>query len=286
MASHGCEPTSPVMVVHQRMDRLRPHGETSHTDHGLTYLADGWFRMVHGREIEVRAGAFTIMPAGVPHRPIEGEGVEYWMMGFCASCLDLDESQLLMSSFRRVRLGALPIVPVARGRRRRVVRLYQDLKEECERGAPESPELARSLLLLLLGEVRRGMRGGEALGAEGTLVSDALEFIQRNALSPISLKDVAAAVCRTPAHVADTVKAETGFTVGTWIANARVAEAAARLVHTDDTLLEIAEHVGWKDKTHFIRQFRKAYGITPAAYRRENRVRHGAPARADPSRDT
>jgi AraC-like DNA-binding protein len=267
------------MVFHHEHERIHAHGETSHTEHGLTYLADGWFRMVHGRRIEVRAGSFTLMPAGVPHQPLGGEGVTFWMVGFCASCLQLDESQLLMDPFRRVRLGALPVVPVARGRRRRVLRLYREMKEECERGAPESPELARSLLLLLLGEVRRGMHGGqgpEVVAAEGSLVSDALGFIQRHALEPISLKDVAGAVCRTPAHVAETVKRETGFTVGTWIANARVAEAAARLVHTDDSLLAIAEHVGWKDKTHFIRQFRKAYGITPAAYRRDNRTRHGS----------
>ncbi|MCZ6665359.1 MAG: AraC family transcriptional regulator [Gammaproteobacteria bacterium] len=155
-----------------------------------------------------------------------------------------------------------------------MLRLYRELQEECERGAPESSELVRSLLLLLLGEVRRAMPGGETTAPTGSLVADALEFIQRRCLDPISLKDVAAAVHRTPAHVAFTVKKFTSHSVGEWLRAGRVAEAAARLAHTEDSIDEITNHVGWQDKTHFIRQFRKSHGATPAAWRRQHRAKH------------
>ena len=135
-------------------------------------------------------------------------------------------------------------------------------------------ELARSLLLLLLGETVRAMPGSQTPAREGSLVADALAFIQRQCLEPISLRDVAAAVHRTPTHVAATVKRETGHTVGAWITAGRVAEAAVRLTHTDDPIDQIARTVGWQDKTHFIRQFRKAYGQTPAAWRRSQRSNH------------
>ncbi len=265
-----------LFVLHHTHDQLHAHDETSHTEHGLTYLADGWFRMVHGRPITVEAGCVTVVPAGVPHRPLEGRNAEFWLVGFCATCMRLDETQLLMSPFRRVRQGALPVVPIEPARRARLLGLLQDLEEECQRGAPDSPELARSLLLLVLGEVRRAMAGEQVSATRGTLVSDALEFIQRRCLEPISLRDVAAAVHRTPAHVTATVKKQTGYSVGAWITSGRVAEAARRLAHTDDSLDDITEHVGWQDKTHLIRQFRKAYGITPAAWRRERRRGHSA----------
>jgi len=119
------------------------------------------------------------------------------------------------------------------------------------------------------------MRADSITYAAGSLVADALEFIQKHCLSAMSLKDVAANVHRTPAHVATTVKKVTGYSVGEWIRSGRVAEAAARLVHTDDSLDEIASHVGWQDKTHFIRQFRKSHGTTPAAWRRQHRAKHG-----------
>jgi AraC-like DNA-binding protein len=263
-----------VFVLNERQARLHAHGEVSHTEHGLTYLVEGHIEMEHGVPVTARGGSVVIMPAGVPHRPLGGRDLEVWMVGFCASCVGLDESQLLMSPFRRVRLGAMPVVPVASSRRRRLVRLYRELREEIERAAPDSQELARSLLQLLLGEVRRAMPGIEAEAPVGSLVSDALEVIQRRCFEPISLRDVAKAVHRSPTHVAATVKKATGYSVGEWITAGRVSEAAARLAHTDETVDEIAVRVGWQDTTHFIRQFRKAHGVTPAAWRREHRASH------------
>lgn len=263
-----------MFVLHETIEHIRPHGEATHTDHGLVYVVDGWERMIHGGPVTLGTGSVAVMPAGAPHRTVEGSNLEFWLVGFCAACQRLDEGHVLMSPFRRVRRGALPVVSIAKSRRRRVVRLFRELDAELRRDVPEAPELARSLLLLLLGEVVRAMPGGEASTTGGSLVADALEFIQRECLSPISLRDVAAAVHRTPTHVAATVKRETGHSVGTWITAGRVAEAALRLTHTDDSIEQIANHVGWQDTTHFIRQFRKAHGQTPAAWRRDQRSKH------------
>lgn len=261
-------------MAHDHIERLHRHDETSHTEHGLMYLAEGWAQMEHGGPVRAEAGSITIVPAGVPHRPLDGRNMDSWLTGFCATCLSLDESQILMSPFRRVRQGALPVISIPKGRRRRVIRLYKEIAEEAERAAPESRELARCSLLLLLGEVRRAMPGLKTDAPERSLVSEALQFIQRRCLDSISLKDVAAAVHRTPAHVAAEVKKSTGYAVGEWIRAGRVAEAAARLAHTDDSIDQVARDVGWQDQTHFIRQFRKAYGATPAAWRREHRAQH------------
>jgi AraC-like DNA-binding protein len=49
------------------------------------------------------------------------------------------------------------------------------------------------------------------------------------------------------------------------------------LLHTDEIVAVIAERVGYADATHFIRLFRRAHGMTPAAWR--TRYRHAsAPA--------
>lgn len=263
-----------MFIMHETIERVKPHGDATHTEHGLVYVVGGWEEMIHGEPIKLSEGSLTVMPAGVPHRAIDGRDLEFWLVGFCASCQRLDESQRLMQPFRRARRGALPVVSIAKGRRRRVIRLFKDLEEELERDVPEAAELARSLLLLLLGEVARAAPGAEASARGGSLVPDALAFIQRKCLEPISLRDVAAAVHRSPAHVAATVKRETGHSVGAWISSGRIGEAAVRLTHTDEPIDHIARAVGWKDVTHFIRQFRKAHGQTPAAWRREQRSSH------------
>ncbi len=266
----------PAFVLHEKLSVVQFHGEVSHTEHRLVYVVDGHLRMMHGSLIKVEAGSVMVVPAGAPHRPVEKQELESWIAGFCAACYQLDEGQLLMSPFRRVRHGALPVVFIPKTRRQRLLRLFRDLKDECDRGAPESSELVRSSLLLLLGEVHRAMPVDENTAFTGSLVSDALQFIQQRCLDPISLKDVAATVHRTPAHVAFVIKQSTGHSVGEWIRTGRVAEAARRLAHTEDSLDKITHHVGWQDKTHFIRQFRKSHGVTPAVWRRQHRMKHVA----------
>jgi AraC-like DNA-binding protein len=270
----------PIAVRHQALDRLPRHAPFAHTDHVLTYVAAGSLTMDQGGSLSAGAGALLILPSGAPHEPLEGRGLELWIVRFCPSCFGLDETQPLMSPFRRVRHGALPVVSIPRPRRRRVVQLCRDLDEEQAAAGPESPEVLRSMLQLLLAEVHRAMPASAARREPSTgFVPEVLTFIQRRALEPISLREVAAAVGRAPAHVAATVKRDTGHTVGAWITSVRLAEATSRLVHTDASVGQIAEHVGWRDQTHFIRRFRRAFGLTPAAWRREHRRGHPGPRR-------
>ncbi len=265
----------PLAVGHRQLAELRWHPPRSHTDHVLTYVAAGSVEMHLGETVQAQPGCVLIFPAGVPHEPVRGHELEFWGLRFCASCFALDEGHAHMSPFHRVRRGALPMVRVPHARRGRVLDLFSDMASELRAGQPESGELLRSMLLLLLAEVRRAMPAAPLPSDSPGFVVDALTFIQREALRGVSLRDVAAAVGRAPAHVAATVKKQTGHTVGAWITSIRVAEAASRLVHTDDSIADIAQAVGWRDPTHFIRQFRRAYAITPAAWRRKHRGDHG-----------
>lgn len=265
---------TPVLVWHLEDDSFGPYAKASHTEHVLVYVATGQLVLEHGSSIEVMPGSMVLVPAGVPHRVLRGIDMDVWGVSFCATCLRLDESLPLMIPFLRVRRGALPIVPIPKTRQHRVLQLYHELQEESKQALPESLDLVRSLLLVLLREAQRGMPGMRVPSSSGGLVSDALTFIQQHCFEPISLRHVAGAVHRTPAHVAATVKQATGYSVGQWINAGRVAEAATRLVHTEAPIGEIANQIGWQDKTHFIRQFRRAYGMTPAAWRRRHRVSH------------
>jgi len=267
---------SQVEVLYWEEADAQPHPATSHTEHVLSFHVAGILEMDHGQPLQAGPGAITILPAGVPHRTLGGKGIALWLVRFCAVCHGLDESDPIMAVFRRVRLGALPVVHVAPEQQAHLTRLLEELRREGTQRTPESGAVIKALILLILAEANRAMRGSqEATGlGTGSLVADALTFIQANCLFPISLKDVAAAVNRAPAHVATTLKKRTGFSVGRWINSGRLAEAARRLVHTDDPMEQIAEHVGWRDVTHFIRQFRKYHGQTPAAWRSERRKPH------------
>ncbi len=274
-----------IEVCNQQLRRLPHHPPLARTDHALNYVAAGELRLDQGGEVAASKGAILVLPAGTPHQPIDGRDLDIWGVRFCATCFELDETQPLMQVFRRVRLGALPVVVIPEARRGRLLALFGELRREQASSTPETPVLLQSILHLILAEVHRAQPvdppGKTTLDAT-TFVADALAFVQQRALTPISLKDVARVVGRSPAHVAATIKKATGHSVGAWIAAARVAQAAARLVHTDASIAEIAVQVGWQDPTHFIRQFRKSYGTTPAAFRRTfQRCHEDLPEAAD-----
>jgi AraC-like DNA-binding protein len=102
------------------------------------------------------------------------------------------------------------------------------------------------------------------------VVVDALSFIERNCLRPLTLGEVAKAVGRTPSHVTSALKHATGQSVVEWIVTGRMAEARRLLLHSDEMVDVIAERVGYADPTHFIRMFRRAHGATPAKWRALN----------------
>lgn len=267
--------------------QIHPHGPTTHTEHVLAYHVAGKVRLEQGSIMTAEPGQITLLPAGVPHCSLGVEQAELWLVSFCAPCLQLSEQSPLMEAFTRVRAGAHPVIAVEETRREKWLRLLEDLHEEQRLASPESHAAVQALLTLLLTESIRALRASQKVSGQGHtgLTTQALRFIQTHCLTPISLKDVAEAVHRAPAHVAATVKKETGFSVGNWIQAGRLGEAARRLNHTEDSMLEITHAVGWQDVTHFIRCFRKAFGRTPAAWRAEMRDLHRASSPARPSPD-
>jgi AraC-like DNA-binding protein len=151
--------------------------------------------------------------------------------------------------------------------------LFHELEEATDPKRGEPHAVQRSLLTLVLNEVRRAARwDAEAPGA-GSVVADSLNFIERNCLRPLTLKDVAAAVGRTPAYVTTALTRATGRSAVEWIIAGRMAEARRLLLHSEEKIEDVAERVGYADPTHFIRMFQRAHGATPAAWRAAKSLR-------------
>jgi len=218
--------------------------------------------------IEVRAGDLQLVPAGEPHRLLETTGATVLGVGFCPSCLRGDPVLApLLTPFEKVRRGAWPVLRLPGEKEQRVLDLVTELERETAAGAqPHVEAVTRSLLTLLLAEVAR-LPELPQQAPTGTIVADALAFIEQHCLAPIGLGHVAEAVGRSPAHLTTVLRRATGRSVSAWIISCRMAEARARLTGSNASIEQVAEAVGYADPTHFIRQFRRAHGSTPAAWR-------------------
>lgn len=240
----------------------------------LGFLTRGSAVMQQWGRYEVQAGDVFLVPAGERHGLISARSPEAWGVSFCPACYAPGELGSLLDPFERAASRASAVVPIPTSRQEHLARLCAELHQETARGGSAvHVELAqKSLLALILTEVARASAVTSAAGLQPTLVGDTLRFIEKKCLFPISLRDVAAAVNRSPSYVASKVKGATGKTVVEWITAGRLAEARNRLLHTDEMIDVIAERVGYADPTHFIRLFRRMHDATPAAWRARQRA--------------
>lgn len=217
----------------------------------------------------MRAGDVVLIPAGQPHALLEADQAEAWGLGFCAPCFAADGAATLLEPFERVREGASAVVHIPGPRQAFLETLFRELEAASDPASVSSSRevVQRSLLTLVLEEVRRAADWDVAAPGQPSVVADSLRFIERNCLRKLTLRDVAAAVGRSPAYVTTALSRATGRSAVEWIVAGRMAEARRLLLHSDEMVDCVSERVGYADPTHFIRMFRREHGATPAAWR-------------------
>lgn len=241
-----------------------------HTYAVLAFYTGGSATVALRDEWKVAAGDLLLIPAGAVHRMVAAERTEFWGATFCASCFAGGESAHVLEPFERVRAGGAAVVRIAPERHEHVAMLFRELERASRADVAPSATtdvVQKSLLTLILAEAQDA-GGATRSVASGGVVADALRFIERNCLDPISLRDVAAAVRKSPAYVTTALTQSTGMSAMQWISSGRMAAARRFLLHTDEMVDVIAGRVGYSDVTHFIRMFRREHGMTPAAWRK------------------
>ena len=74
-----------------------------------------------------------------------------------------------------------------------------------------------------------------------------------------------------------------GLTTGQWLLKLRLDRAQRLLSETDDPIVTVAARAGYADQSAFTRQFRRATGLSPRAYRdARSAFRLKPPARSEP----
>ena len=99
-------------------------------------------------------------------------------------------------------------------------------------------------------------------------------FIAENLDSDLSLNNVSAIAHFSPFHFHRIFKSITGETLNDYVVRKRIEKSAQSLLHTSASINDIALRHGFSDNTSFSRSFKNFYGISPAAFRKENTQRH------------
>jgi AraC family transcriptional activator of pobA len=86
------------------------------------------------------------------------------------------------------------------------------------------------------------------------------------------IQDYADAQNLHPNYLSNVIKTKTGKAIGTWIAEKNIGEAKSLLQHSALSIKEVAYLLGFGELAHFSSYFKKHTGVSPVAFRKEQRV--------------
>ena len=100
-----------------------------------------------------------------------------------------------------------------------------------------------------------------------TGIRSAINFIENNLENDISVQDVADKVFISPIFLQRGFSLMTGFSVGEYIRNRRLYQAALDLVNTEDLVIVIAYRYCYETPESFTKAFSRFHGVTPSQVR-------------------
>ncbi len=98
-----------------------------------------------------------------------------------------------------------------------------------------------------------------------------LAEIKINLSHPLSIQALADNLNMSASRLQHLFKQEVGTSITKYIKNLRLDKARELLGTTYLSIKEIRVRVGLADKSHFFRDFRKEFGVSPSEYRGDSR---------------
>lgn len=103
---------------------------------------------------------------------------------------------------------------------------------------------------------------------EEEIIYSSKQFIEEQYRHSITLDRLAQHVGVSKYHLQRLFKRNTGVSPLEYATQLKMSDAIEQLLHTENTITEIAFHLGFKSSSHFSNLFRKHIGFSPTEYRK------------------
>ncbi len=107
---------------------------------------------------------------------------------------------------------------------------------------------------------------------ENIVIAPALQYIQKNYMNMISVDMLSELCFLSSTHFRRLFTQTMGVSPLLYLTEVRIKKAAILLRTTEDSILEISEHVGFNSVSSFNRHFKKIIGSKPMQWRKEREI--------------
>ena len=224
----------------------------AHENAGFSLVLEGRFREGYAaRELACRPHSVSFTPGNAEHTNVFTH----------AHCFTIELPPPLLA-----RLDGAPLVDPFEQHGGMLELLAQRLLAECRDADDVTPLAIEGLGLEMIAAASRAAHSsGDSQKAPA--MRRVRELLEARFARPLRLDEIAAAVGRHPVYVSASFRRAYGETISDFVRRLRVEHARRELARGALPIAEIALQSGFANQSHFTRAFRKAHGVTPAAYR-------------------
>lgn len=148
-----------------------------------------------------------------------------------------------------------------------IASIINELVREFHAASPQRNIMMTALLTVLYIKMSRSFfTKRKAAGI--SYVSQAKKYIAEHSSEPLTIQQIADSVGISRSHLESLFAKYANRRITTHINTVRVDKAASLLTLTSKDILEIALEVGYENRQHFAREFRRRYNISPSQYRK------------------
>lgn len=244
---------------------LRPDGVD---DHLLVHTTGGRGRFGHrGADVLAGPGTVTLLRPGTPHDYGVETELQRWEIEYCHFRPRAEWQVLLDWPEPSVGIGQLVVEGESR---RRMSEALTTAARFAASGRPRAEMFGMNMLEQALLWCDASNPRTSRLDVRVVAV---LEYLDRHLGRPLSVRDLAAVATLSPSRFAHLFTEAMGAPPLAYVEGRRMMLARQLLDQTSRPVVDVAREVGYADPLYFSTRFRKAFGVSPSAYRS-----HGLPA--------
>ncbi len=170
----------------------------------------------------------------------------------------------------------MPIIEVPKEQIEYFKNLFSRIKDEYNSPNEDKEEVLRACLNMLLLDSKRFFlsqtsSSEKSKSPQAELTRKFRILIEKNFIQMHKPNEYAEILCVSPGHLNDVVYDNLGISASALIQERLILEIKRMLLHSDESVNEIAQILNFEDPSYFTRFFKKQTGLSPKEFRESSR---------------